>query len=220
LSVGDTGTSSAEIRFAIRLQSGIAEVQESGISRTTTTFVSGNVFRIAVASGVIKYYKNGVVFYTSGLAPAYPLLVDSSLVSLNASITNAVISGVLSTLTVVNDTTPPVISAMRAVNVGSNGATIAWTTNEASDSQVEYGPTTAYGSSTVRNATLATSHSQNLSGLAPSTLYHYRVKSRDAAGNLAVSSDSTFRTLDPPRSHKQQKKGWLDAVMDWFKHLF
>ena len=50
------------------------------------------------------------------------------------------ISGLLSTLTVVNDTTAPVISAVRATNVGTYGATIAWTTNEASDSQVEYGP--------------------------------------------------------------------------------
>ena len=219
LSVGDTGTASAEIRFAIKLESGIAEVRESGTARTTTGFVSGDVFRIAVESGVVKYYKNGVLFYTSALAPAYPLLVDSALASLNASINTAVISGVLSTLTVVNDTTPPVISAVRAVNIGASAATITWTTNEAGDSQVEYGPTTAYGSSTARNTSLVTSHSQTLSGLAPSTLYHYRVKSRDAAGNLAVSPDSTFRTLDPPRSHKQ-KKNWVDAVVDWFKHLF
>src|SRR2546422_4299700 len=72
--------------------------------------------------------------------------------------------------------------AMRAVNVGPYGATITWTTNEASDSQVEYGPTTAYGRSTARNASLVTSHPQTLSGLTAGTLYHYRVKSQDAAG--------------------------------------
>jgi hypothetical protein len=33
-----------------------------------------------------------------------------------------------------------------------------------------------------------------LSGLTPSTLYHYRVRSKDAAGNLAVSSDQSFTT--------------------------
>ncbi len=219
LSVGDTGTGSVEIRFAIRLQSGIAEVRESGISRTTTTFVTGDVFRISVQSGVVKYYKNGVLFYTSGLAPAYPLLVDSTLVSLDASISNAVISGVLSTLIVVNDTTAPVISAMRAVNSGASSATITWTTNEASDSQVEYGPTTAYGSSMARNASLVTSHSQALSGLAPSTLYHYRVKSRDAAGNLATSGDGTFTTAAPPPPRKKQTS-WFGAIANFFKHLF
>jgi hypothetical protein len=42
------------------------------------------------------------------------------------------------------------------------------------------------------NATLVTSHSQTLSGLAALTTYHYRVKSRDAANNLATSGDFTF----------------------------
>jgi RHS repeat-associated protein len=37
-------------------------------------------------------------------------------------------------------------------------------------------------------------HSQGLSGLTAGTVYHYRVKSRDAAGNLAVSGDFTFTT--------------------------
>src|SRR5207245_9082766 len=60
--------------------------------------------------------------------------------------------------------------------------------------------TTAYGSSTTLNPALVTAHSQALSGLASSTLYHYRVKSNDAAANLATSADFTFTTLDniPP----------------------
>src|SRR5947209_2853360 len=95
---------------------------------------------------------------------------------------------------------PPVISAVSASSITASGATIAWTTNETADSQVEYGLTTAYGSSTTLNPSLVTAHSQALSGLASSTLYHYRVKSKDAAGNLATSGDSTFTTLDniPP----------------------
>ena len=92
------------------------------------------------------------------------------------------------------DTTPPVISSVSASNISSTGATISWTTNEPSDTQVEYGTTTSYGSSTVLNSSMVTSHSQNLTGLTPSTLYHYRVRSRDAAGNLAVSADYTFTT--------------------------
>src|SRR5206468_4855016 len=56
--------------------------------------------------------------------------------------------------------------------------------------------TTSYGSSTTLNPSLVTSHSQALSGLASSTLYHYRVKSKDAAANLATSADFTFTTLD------------------------
>src|SRR5207245_3194294 len=80
----------------------------------------------------------------------------------------------------------------------ASAATISWTTDEASDSQVEYGLTPAYGSATVLNASLVTAHSQAVSGLSASTLYHYRVKSRDAVGNLAVSGDVTVTTLAPP----------------------
>jgi len=68
------------------------------------------------------------------------------------------------------------------------------TTDEASDTQAEYGLTAAYGS-TRRCCSLVASHSQTLSGLAAGTLYHYRVKSRDAAGNLATSGDFTFVSL-------------------------
>ena len=66
---------------------------------------------------------------------------------------------------VVNDTTLPVISAVAAVNVGPSAATMSWSTNEASDSQVDCGMTTAYGSFTVRNANLVTAPYQTLSGL-------------------------------------------------------
>src|SRR5207245_5167696 len=61
--------------------------------------------------------------------------------------------------------------------------------NEPSDSQVEYGLTASYGSATLLATSLVTAHSATLNALAAGTLYHYRVKSKDAAGNPAVSSD-------------------------------
>jgi hypothetical protein len=45
-----------------------------------------------------------------------------------------------------------------------------------------------------------TSHSAALSGLTAGTLYHYRVKSRDAAGNLATSTNFTFTTAAANRA--------------------
>lgn len=92
------------------------------------------------------------------------------------------------------DTTAPVISAISASNINQNGANISWTTNEVSDSQVEYGNTTSYGTSSPLNTSLDTAHTQVVSGLDAGTTYHYRVKSRDAAGNLATSGDMTFVT--------------------------
>ena len=103
-------------------------------------------------------------------------------------------------VTVNNDTTPPLVSAITASSVTAAGATITWTTDEPSDSQVDAGPTTAYGSTTALNAALVTTHAVSLSGLSDGTLYHVRVRSRDAAGNLAVSGDAIVTTLDatPP----------------------
>jgi hypothetical protein len=88
----------------------------------------------------------------------------------------------------------PAISAVSAAGLSATGATIGWTTDQASDSQVVYGPTSAYGSSSALNATLTTSHSVALSGLAAGTAYHYAVKSRNSAGTLATSPDATFTT--------------------------
>ncbi|TSC72144.1 MAG: fibronectin, type III domain-containing protein, partial [Parcubacteria group bacterium Gr01-1014_38] len=97
--------------------------------------------------------------------------------------------------TTITDTTPPVISTVAAGSITNTTATITWTTDEPSDSQVEYGTTITYGSSTTLDPARVTSHSQVISGLTANTLYHYRVKSRDAAGNLATSGDFTFTTL-------------------------
>ncbi|HYK90654.1 MAG TPA: fibronectin type III domain-containing protein, partial [Acidobacteriota bacterium] len=97
----------------------------------------------------------------------------------------------------IGDTTPPVISSVTATGITASTAVVGWTTNEASDSQVEYGPTTSYGTLTTLNSTLVTSHSQSLSGLLPGALYNFRVRSRDSAGNLALSGNYTFTTAVP-----------------------
>ncbi|MGB7621819.1 MAG: fibronectin type III domain-containing protein [Terriglobia bacterium] len=104
-------------------------------------------------------------------------------------------SGGSVSVTAASDTAPPVISGVAAGSITQSGATIAWTTNEGGDTQVEYGTTASYGGSTALNTGLVTSHSTSLSGLTASTLYHYRVKSRDAAGNLGSSADFTLTTL-------------------------
>ena len=92
---------------------------------------------------------------------------------------------------VVTDTTPPVISNVTAITSSTN-ATITWSTDEASDSQVEYGVTASYGTEIPLNTSLVTSHTMNISGLSAGTQYHYRVKSKDAAGNLTKGTVNTF----------------------------
>jgi hypothetical protein len=84
-----------------------------------------------------------------------------------------------------SDNTQPSITALTAAPGAGGSATLKWTTDEASDSNVAYGPTPTLGSTT-GNATLVTSHSVTLTGLTPGATYYYRVSSRDASGNNAT----------------------------------
>lgn len=93
------------------------------------------------------------------------------------------------------DTQAPIISQVTAQNLTMSGAQVSWQTDEDSDAQVEFGTTASYGSATTIETQFARIHRFDLVNLAANALYHYRVKSKDAAGNLAVSDDFTFTTL-------------------------
>ena len=86
LSTGNTGTGADEIRFGLRLRSGIVEVRESGVYRKDVPFATGDVFELRAQGGVVRYLKNGVVFYTSSRSIVYPLLVDTSLSTTGATL--------------------------------------------------------------------------------------------------------------------------------------
>ncbi|MBI5134824.1 fibronectin type III domain-containing protein [Candidatus Uhrbacteria bacterium] len=92
------------------------------------------------------------------------------------------------------DITAPIISDVNVSATTDHSATIQWTSNEGATSQVLYGTTASYGSSTTIDSSLTTSHSVALSGLAANTTYHYQVKSVDGSGNISTSADATFTT--------------------------
>jgi hypothetical protein len=93
-----------------------------------------------------------------------------------------------------SDTSGPVLSEIKSTNIESRKVTIEWKTNEDSDSKVEYGKETSYGSSK-DNADKKSSHSLEIADLEPNTTYHYRVTSKDGANNSTTSGDNTFTTL-------------------------
>jgi len=104
--------------------------------------------------------------------------------------------GNYNTTTAINvqvDGTPPNISSISAGSLTSSGATITWTTDEDANSTVDYGTTTALGS-TSTSSSYTTSHSRELSGLSSSTTYYYNVTSCDQAGNCQTSGPNTFTT--------------------------
>ena len=90
----------------------------------------------------------------------------------------------------------PAISGVTSAQVSSTAATITWITDQASDSQVDYGTSASYGASSSLNSTMVSTHSVSISSLTPATLYHYNVKSKNAAGLLAASGDFTFTTAN------------------------
>jgi hypothetical protein len=185
----------------------ISQVQASGItsSGATITWTTDKAADTQIDYGLTAAYGSSTTLNTS--------LVTSHVQALNGLSAstlyhyrvksrdgsgNLATSGDFTFTTSAPDLTPPVISAVTASGITNASATITWTTDKTSDTQVDYGLTTAYGSSTMLNTSLVTSHSQTLSGLSANTLYHYRVKSRDGSGNLATSGDITFTTTAAP----------------------
>ena len=86
--------------------------------------------------------------------------------------------------------TLPVISGVTSSGVTASTATVSWSSNVSVTSQVIYGVSTGYGSHTAST----TANTATLSGLQANTMYHYKVVSADASGNVAVSGDNTFTT--------------------------
>jgi hypothetical protein len=81
---------------------------------------------------------------------------------------------------------------------GADRGIIEWTTDEPSDSQVEYGTTRAYGFETPLDTELVTCHAVVHTGLEPNKRYFYRVTSKNAAGKLSASEGSFYNLLETP----------------------
>ncbi|HWO34743.1 MAG TPA: choice-of-anchor D domain-containing protein [Candidatus Acidoferrum sp.] len=73
-------------------------------------------------------------------------------------------------------------------------ATITWTTAVPANSQIAYGTTSSYGSSSALNSNLVTAHSASLTSLTAGTTYHYRVLSADSTGVTVTGLDNAFTT--------------------------
>jgi len=79
------------------------------------------------------------------------------------------------------DTVPPQIANVRVEGITATQALVLWSTDEPSDSMVEYWDTGAH--LTVSDSMMVSEHSILLTGLKSSTTYHFRVASTDLSGN-------------------------------------
>ena len=126
----------------------------------------------------------GLPDINANVGPAQRLTIATSWTSTCVSVTISSTNGSLTNLAnLVHDAgTGPTISNVQASGISTTLATINWSTSPAGDSQVEYGTSTAYGTLTPTNSAQVTSHTVQLNGLNPATLYHYRVRSSNANG--------------------------------------
>jgi hypothetical protein len=90
------------------------------------------------------------------------------------------------------------ITSVAEASTTATSTDITWTTDQVSNSQVLFGTSTAY-TTTTTGADLALYHSVPLDSLAPGTTYHFEVSSSNGLSN-AISPDETFTTLSAPPS--------------------
>jgi hypothetical protein len=91
------------------------------------------------------------------------------------------------------DNTGPRISDVRITDVRETIVTIAWNTDEAADSRVQWGTApNNYTDDTGIVETGVTKHAVTLDNLAVGTVYHFIVMSSDTVGNLSTSPDFTL----------------------------
>lgn len=106
-------------------------------------------------------------------------------------------------------------------NITSSSATITWQTAVASTSQVEYGTTTSYGTTSALDSSLVTSHSVNLTGLSSGTTYQFRVLSRDSSNNLTTSANYSFAAGTPASIAHVQSSGIAnDSAANFISRAF
>ena len=101
------------------------------------------------------------------------------------------------------DVTPPNITSGPTVfQVTQTSAVICWTTDEASDSLIEYDSRAGKYKMVAKDANLVKKHCLTLTKLEPATTYHFIVESKDSSGNKVTSRDLSFETLSPPDKAK------------------
>ena len=107
----------ADIEYAFFVgPSGGLQIYESGNLRGSFgTYAASDRLKVAVEGGVVKYYRNSTLLYTSTVAPTYPLQVDTSLNTVNAAVYSVVISGARLTANPVNYVLQDVQGSTRAV---------------------------------------------------------------------------------------------------------
>jgi lysophospholipase L1-like esterase len=162
----------------------------SGFNTYKSNSSDPNVFLIDLGSNGVTYSTGGSYSY-DGLHPN--IVGQAQLASLVLAAINADLA------------VPPTVTAQSATSIATSSVTLngTITASGSASSTIQgfnYGLTAGYGSVASTTGTFgAGSYSQNLTGLSPSTTYHFQAFATNSGGT-GTSSDATFATsaLPPP----------------------
>jgi hypothetical protein len=73
INVGLNSGDRSNVEYYWAISSGYAQPYVNNTYQASTTVTTGDKLRIAVESGVVKFYKNDTLVYTSTVSPSYPL---------------------------------------------------------------------------------------------------------------------------------------------------
>lgn len=186
---------------SIEVKAGLEIVLNKGFTVTLSNPID-SIIGTSVANGTMIPYLETVSvpnIETMSIAEANAALLAAGLVVGTITNEGAVISQnpAASTVVAINSSVNYTcnMSAISAINVTQNSATIAATFNENSQGQTEYGTTQSYGTlSNKENSFNYSSHQQQLSNLAPNTIYNYRFHGWNQGGVHSISNNRTFQT--------------------------
>jgi hypothetical protein len=149
----------------------------------------------------LQFFVDSVAVGAPIVAPPYTAMWDSTGLdsrmphTISARATDLLgRSGTSPLLNVQVDNGPSISSIALVPGLTGSSMRVRWLTDALADAQVEFGTGLAYGTSTPVDARPDWRHEMQLTGLLPATVYHYRVRSRNANGALAVSADQVFFT--------------------------
>ena len=112
---------------------------------------------------------------------------------------NTIESSVSSFQTDPGDIVPPVITTGPTISLDSASlVTVTWETNEISSTVVEYGVKDVTENAIGQADDLTLFHQVHISGLTPSQAYQWRVKTKDASGNVTYSTTQSLATPNSP----------------------
>jgi len=90
----DVDQSYTSIDFALYATNNLLQVYEHGSFRGSFgPYAVGDHLQVVIASGIVRYRRNGVPFYTSMQVPSFPLLVDTAIYSSGYNIDQVVLCG-------------------------------------------------------------------------------------------------------------------------------